>query len=71
MARDRRRFGRVEIFDEHKGYGEVLGESGDRWFFHCTAIADGSRAIDGGTRVSFTLLPGLRGLTEARDIRPL
>ena len=28
------------------GYGTVADADGAEWFFHCTAIADGTRTID-------------------------
>ncbi len=65
-----RRTGRVAEFDEAAGYGSVADDRGE-WFFHCTAIADGSRLIDPGTEVFFVLAPGHRGRLEARDIRPV
>ncbi|MBK5223395.1 MAG: cold shock domain-containing protein [Acidimicrobiia bacterium] len=62
--------GSVAEYDEASGVGEVADESGRRWFFHCTAIADGSRRIDAGTAVSFDVVPGLLGRWEADQLRP-
>jgi hypothetical protein len=75
--------GRVETFDEAVGLGEISasfasGPGGPdrrdaavgRYRFHCTQIADGSRTIAVGTRVSFRLLAGRDGRWEARDVRP-
>lgn len=56
-------------FDEAAGYGTVHDADGE-WFFHCTAIADGSRSIERGAVVAFALSPGHLGRMEARDIRP-
>lgn len=64
-----RRRGRVTDYDTAAGYGLVTDDRGE-WFFHCTAIADGSRAIEPDTEVDFVLAPGHRGRMEARDIRP-
>lgn len=64
-----RRVGRVADFDEAAGYGTIHDADGD-WFFHCTAIADGSRSIETGADVDFALAPGHLGRMEARDIRP-
>lgn len=47
----------------------MLGAT-DEWFFHRTAIADGSRTIDEGAEVAFVLAPGHRGRMEARHIEP-
>ena len=63
--------GTVVAFDEHRGYGTVRAEDGRELFFHCTAIADGSRRIDVGAGVVFAVVPGHRGTREAADIRPL
>lgn len=62
--------GRVVEFDEHVGTGAVEGEDGRRLFFHCVAIADGSRRIDVGTPVTYEVVPGHLGRYEARDLRP-
>ncbi|HEX9682376.1 MAG TPA: hypothetical protein VGA13_04795 [Acidimicrobiales bacterium] len=55
-------------FDPDRGIGEVAGSYGGRHPFHCTAIADGSRSIEAGTEVVFTLEPGRMGEWEATDI---
>jgi cold shock CspA family protein len=62
------RTGTVEEFDEPRGLGVVGGDDGRRYGFHCTAVADGSRRIDVGTRVVFIAVAGHRGRVEARDI---
>lgn len=64
-----RRAGRVHDFDEAAGYGTVVDDEGN-WFFHSTAIADGSRSITVGIAVDFLLSPGHLGRMEARDVRP-
>lgn len=66
--------GTVIEFDAVGGYGTVMaGSSGDqsddRWFFHCTAIADGSRTIETGAAVQFEVAPGRMGRFEARNLR--
>ena len=41
--------GRVDSFDDPEGYGTVTAdEPAGTWFFHCTAIADGTRTIEVG-----------------------
>ena len=61
--------GRVAEFDEDRGIGWV--EAGDdRWFFHCTQIADGTRTIPVGVAVEFEVVPGHNGRWEASGIRP-
>jgi cold shock CspA family protein len=46
-------YGAVTSFDERRGLGEITDDSGQVWPFHCAEIADGSRKIDVGQRVSF------------------
>ena len=62
--------GRVVEFDEHKGYGHVETEDGRRLFFHCTAIADGTRTIPVGTEVGFEVVAGHLGRWEATGLTP-
>jgi cold shock protein len=63
--------GTVEAFDEPRGLGAIAGDDGRRYPFHCTAIADGSRRIEAGTRVVFVAAPGHLGRIEARALSPL
>ena len=51
-------------FDETVGLGAVDSD-GERFAFHCTQIADGTRRIEVGTEVTFTLLAGRLGRWEA------
>ena len=62
--------GRVASFDPVRGLGVVADDDGSSYGFHATAIADGSRRIDVGTPVAFTVTPGHRGLYEARSLSP-
>lgn len=57
--------GRVVAFDEHVGLGEVAGEDGRRYPFHCTQIADGTRTISVDRAVTFEVAPGHLGRWEA------
>ena len=57
--------GRVTSFDAARGLGTVVDSRGDAFDFHATAIADGSRAIEVGTAVTFAVVPGRRGRYEA------
>jgi CspA family cold shock protein len=61
--------GTVAAFDEHRGLGEIEAAAGLRYPFHCTAIADGSRTIDEGTRVLFEVVAGPLGALEAAHVR--
>lgn len=62
------RHGVVETYDSPAGLGVILEASGERHPFHCTQIADGSREIDPGSAVVFSLGPGHLGLFEAVGI---
>jgi cold shock CspA family protein len=62
--------GRVAGFDDPGGYGTVVADDpAGSWFFHCTAIADGTRAIEVGAEVTFAVQPGHLGRFEAVDLR--
>lgn len=63
--------GVVAHFDDNAGLGTVRSDSGDDVAFHCTAIADGSRTIDEGTAVAFTLVTGHHGRFEAGVVTPV
>jgi cold shock CspA family protein len=65
----RQSFGVVATFDDFKGYGTVRMPDGRELFFHCTAIADGTRTIEIDTPVTFERVPGHRGQWEAHDLR--
>ncbi len=60
--------GVVASFDEQKGYGTIRDGRGTELFFHCTAIADGSRTIDEGTGVTFRVVAGDLGRWEAAEV---
>jgi cold shock CspA family protein len=57
--------GVVKGFDERRGIGSVTDDAGTRWTFHCTQIADGTRAIEVGARVAFVEVAGHLGRMEA------
>ena len=62
--------GTVLAFDERRGVGTI--EAGaDQHFFHCTQIADGTRAIRVGQTVEFTIVPGRLGRWEAAAIEKI
>ena len=62
--------GVVTDFDPHGGLGVIADANGVRYPFHCTQIADGSRAIEVGTTVEFAVVPGGIGRWEAAAIQP-
>lgn len=65
------RTGTVTAFDAERGLGTVADDGGGELPFHCTAIADGTRRIEVGTRVVFTTAAGHLGRTEARGLVPI
>ena len=60
--------GEVIAYDAAAGYGTIRGSDGLEWWFHCTAIADGSRLIAVGASGVFSLVPGRSGRWEAVGI---
>ena len=63
--------GRVVAFDEERGQGTVRGDDGRELYFHCTAIADGSRTVPADARVAFRVVPGHGGEWEAAEVERL
>lgn len=64
------RAGVVVDFDEPRGWGTVRDADGTEHWFHCTAIADGTRTVVVGAPVRFRLVAGRLGRWEAGDLRP-
>ncbi|MBL8779084.1 MAG: cold shock domain-containing protein [Acidimicrobiales bacterium] len=63
--------GSVVSFDDPRGIGTVVDDAdGQEHFFHCTAIADGTRTIEVGAAVDFEVVPGRMGRWEATNLRP-
>jgi CspA family cold shock protein len=62
--------GTVVSFDAPRGLGVVVDDEGADFPFHCTAVADGTRTIEPGTRVRFDVAPGL-GRWEAASLEPV
>lgn len=63
--------GRVESFDVEAGLGVVAGADGRSFPFHCTAIDGGSRRIDVGQDVVFTVGAAGPGRWEALHLTPV
>jgi cold shock CspA family protein len=59
------RTGTVAAFDDDSGRGSVVTSDGVSYGFHSTAIADGTRTIEAGTRVFFTVQAAHGGRYEA------
>ncbi len=60
--------GSVGAYDTEAGYGTVRADDGREWWFHCTAIADGTRRIDIAAAVAFRVVAGHGGRAEAVDV---
>ena len=69
--------GTVVNFDDRLGLGVVEAaqksapEIATRFGFHCTQIADGSRRIAPGTKVTFVVVARHGGVWEAAELQPL
>lgn len=42
--------GYIESFDDRRGDGVLLSDEGERFYFHCVSIANGTRQIETGVR---------------------
>jgi cold shock CspA family protein len=59
--------GVVVAFDEPRGLGTIEADGGS-YPFHCTALLDGSRAVEVGVQVSFEVRAAGMGRWEATRI---
>lgn len=59
--------GAVVAFDERRGLGTIEAD-GRSYPFHCTALLDGTRAVEVGTTVTFEIRPAGMGRWEATRI---
>lgn len=62
------RLGTVVSYEVERGLGTLRDEDGAERRFHCTAISDGSRSIDEGTRVALVLEAAHGGVYEAGTV---
>ncbi len=60
--------GIVESFSERRGDGIVRSDRGERLYFHCVSIADGTRHIDEGVAVNARRRVGHVGHDEVVDV---
>lgn len=65
---DDRLIGTVTDFDFAVGLGHLSTSEGETRLFHCVEIADGTRNIEVGSRVSFLAVTRF-GHQEAADLR--
>ena len=67
--------GHIESFDDRRGDGVLLSDDGQRFYFHCVSIANGTRHIEPGVRARGERRVGHVGrdevvaVTEAEDLR--
>jgi hypothetical protein len=62
--------GVIESFDDAHGGGQFVA-AGERFYFHCVNIADGSRTIAVGANARARRIVGHMGHDEVADIRVL
>ena len=60
--------GVVVDFDARRGDGTLESDEGESFYFHCLEIADGSRDIPVGARVTAERGSGRLGRDEARRV---
>jgi cold shock CspA family protein len=63
--------GVVESFDEQHGDGWFVTDAGERLYFHCVTIKDGSRTIPAGVRAVGRRSVGRLGRDEVFDVSAL
>jgi cold shock CspA family protein len=63
--------GRIDSFDECRGDGSFLADEGQRFYFHCVEISDGSRVIAAGVRASADRRVGRLGRDEVANVTML
>jgi cold shock CspA family protein len=64
-AADAAQAGVVATFDEHVGLGAIALDDGREVAFHATQLADGSRRVEVGVRVTARVVRWHRGELEA------
>jgi cold shock CspA family protein len=60
--------GSISTFDDRRGDGVFVTDDGERLYFHCLDIADGTRSIPFGARAHAERAVGHVGRDDARNI---
>jgi cold shock CspA family protein len=63
--------GVVESFDDRRGDGFIVSDTGEKFYFHCVSILDGTREIAVGQRVNAARHVGHVGRDDAIDVEKL
>ena len=63
--------GVVDAFDDRRGDGAVRSDEGERFYFHCVSVTDGTRHVEVGARVRATRRAGLLGHDEVVGVEKL
>lgn len=62
--------GKVKWFNNAKGYGFIIQESGEDIFVHYSVIEqDGYRSLNAGEEVEFDLANGQKGLQATKVVK--
>jgi len=62
--------GKVKWFDERKGYGFIIGEDDQDYFFHFSAIiTDGYKTLAENQKVSFDIDKDDQNRPRAKNVR--
>ena len=61
--------GVIDRFDERRGDGWFRSSDDRLYYFHCVAIADGSRTIEAGTPATARRCVGHLGHDEVVDVQ--
>lgn len=67
MSKDEIQHGFVKWFSQQKGFGFLMAESGEEYFFHISDVYQ-NKVFDEGTHVTFIVGSNERG-SKAIDVR--